>query len=76
MANTMASGFDKTKHMPPRLDNKGLNIDPRSSKGIKTNTGLNILGSAGDVTKIPNWWQKHEKSNVNNNRTDMVQRRR
>jgi hypothetical protein len=72
------TGFDRTKHMPPRLNNKGLNIDARAMQGNKLrNAGQsNILETSDKNSKIPDWWTKTEKSNLNGSRTEMIQRRR
>ena len=69
--------FDRTKHIPPRLNARGLNIDPRGPTGnaLKAQQAPNIL--AGDANeKIPEWWKRSDKSNVNTSKTEMVERRR
>ena len=72
------SAFDRTKHMPPRLNAKGLNIDARALQGNKLrNAGQsNILESTDPSSKIPEWWTKTDKTNLNASRTEMIQRRR
>ena len=73
-----STGFDRTKHVPPRLNAKGLNIDPRTLKGnALRNVGqANILETQDKDVKIPAWWTKTDKTNINLSKTEMVQRRR
>ena len=69
-------GFDKTSHVPPKLDSKGFNIDPRSAKGMKTNTGFNVLSRQSDAAiKIPEWWKRGDKATGSFNKTQMLERR-
>ena len=60
--------FDRTRHMPPRLNGRGLNVDTQGMSGnqLKASQAGNILASADESQiKIPDWWKKSDKTNPN-----------
>ena len=58
-----ASGFDITKHIPPKLDGKGFNRDATLKEAAKANLNLEK-----EKAKIPHWWGS--EANPYNKRTD------
>lgn len=70
-SSQLKSTFDRSAHIPPRLDHKGLNVD-NTNKPFGSN-GMNVVSN---TVKIPDWWKKNEKSNMNVSRTDMMASRR
>ena len=60
------SGFDITKHIPPKLDGKGFNRDATLKEAAKANLNLEK-----EKAKIPHWWGS--EANPYNKRTDRAQ---
>ena len=66
-----SSTFDRTKHVPFRIDNKGMNKEMALKDQIK---GLNI--KTEEETKIPQWWTRGDKTNPNRTLTEVRNNRR
>ena len=69
-AMTVKSSFDRSTHMPFRLDNKGLNKEAtlkEFKKGVIKDT---------DEVRMPTWWQRGSKTNANRTLTEVNMNRR
>ena len=67
----VGSSFDRTAHMPFRLDHKGMNKDLTVKDQLK---GLNK--SVCEEVKIPTHWAKTGNTNPNRTFTEVVANRR
>jgi len=68
-AETFQQTFDRNAHQPFRLDPRGMNKEvtlKEFSKGVK----------GQDEVRIPDWWQKGDKTYANRTLTDLQQSRR
>ena len=67
----VASSFDRTAHVPFRLDAKGMNKEATVKEALKA-----LNNSMGETVKIPNHWAKNANTNPNRTFTELVNNRR
>ena len=76
----VAQSFDRSQHQPFRLDHRGFNKDYTLDERAKlTALGTEMMASKFSNTeeaKIPNWWQRGEKTNPHRTNTDLQANRR
>lgn len=77
-ASITPSGFDRSKHVAPRLTNKGLNMVMTADKMAKSLTNQSRLFEG---SKVPDWWTKANMQNAVassgfQTKTELVNRRR
>ena len=69
-AQSVNTSFDRSAHMPFRIDPKGYNAD-ETFKDFKKGGNQGV-----EEVRIPNWWQRGPKANANRTHTDMNLNRR
>ena len=65
----MAQSFDRSMHQPFRLDHKGFNKDVSVDEQIKKESYIQAI--AKEEAKIPTWWKRGDKTNLNRTLTEL-----